>query len=230
MSETPNYPVLPLNFSAMKALLDEGRVLRQKLDQEKSDLALNIEKLKKHINIAAHLRATGRISQELYDKIMTVSSTFDCFNLQPNLKIVVAKKTDPIDQKERAKDLEQEIDKIESKIIALTQERSSLAVEEQKTRSQENSLFTESTILREQCDELLKQRDALEHELEENRDLLEFWQSKNQKSTEVLTSSYNKLKTLQNIKDADAIRLMNEISALYTTLDAASKKLRSHSV
>lgn len=227
MSENQSYQILPLNFSAMKALLDEGRVLRQKLDQEKTKLSQNIDVLKKHTELVSRLRATNRISQELYDKIMSVSSTFDSFNLQPNLKIIRNKKATPVDQKEKNKELEKEIEELESKVVSLTQERSSLAVEEQRLKSQENTIFTESTLLREQCDELLKQRDSVEHEQQEYNDLLDFWKEKNEQSSSVLSNSYNKLKSIQSVQDSDAIRLMNEISSLYTKLDAASKKLRS---
>ncbi|EAX98946.1 hypothetical protein TVAG_321060 [Trichomonas vaginalis G3] len=223
---TLQYPVTQLNYTAMKSLLDEGRSLRKQLDQEKAQLQSNIDRFLSHIQKSEFLQNTGKISPNLFNKVKDFPSFFENFDPSPSIRKSDTLQFDDSDISEQSSQIIKQIDEIESQIVMLGNERSTLAIQEQKASAQQTAVFEESIVLREQCDELLQQRDLLEHEQQEYQDLLEFWRSNNQKLSSVLDDSIYQLKSAQNMKDADSIRLMQELSTIYTQLDAASRKLR----
>lgn len=220
------YPVTGLNYTAMKSLLDEGRSLRKQLNNEKSNLQASIDRFNKHIQTTEYLRNTGKISVELYDKVKDLPKFFEGLNIDPNILKFDNIHINDTDISEQSTILSKQIEEIESKLVDLSQERSTLVIQDQKASAQQTAVFEESIVLREQCDELLQQKDILDHEQQEYQDLYEFWKSNNEKLSSVLDESVYQLKSAQNTKDSDAIRLMQELSTIYTKLDAAQQKLR----
>jgi hypothetical protein len=78
-------PVVALNFCAMKSLLTENRRLRDQLESEKSGLSEDIADLKGHLQMAERLVSSNRISSELYQHFLSISSNLDFSALKPRL-------------------------------------------------------------------------------------------------------------------------------------------------
>jgi hypothetical protein len=84
----------------------------------------------------------------------------------------------------------------------------------------------EITQMRKQYAGLVKQKEESDNENTELEIELEFWKQKNEKASLVLHGSMKELQSLYGVKDSEVIKLMEELSSIYTRLDGAAQRLR----
>lgn len=228
--KSSNLPVIPMNFTAMKALLEENRRLREQLDEEKSKLSTDITSLQNHINQADQLAKSSRIEQELADQFKAVSSCLDSPVIQPNLTFIKAVETPYHDLSEELKTEMARYEDLHAATIEIAEKRTELAVEEQKIHQKNSSSLQNIAEKRRVCDALILEHEKITHEVTELESLLKYWQKRNKSSSEVLKTAMSDLNSLQQAKDAEAIQLLDELQTIYATLDEASRKLKEQAI
>ena len=220
-------PVLGLNFTAMRSLMAENRRLREQLETEKTNLSADISNLRDHIAMAEKLVHANRISTQTYDQFTSITSSLDEIVLKPKLTFRRGNqgqgaKTDLSDE---LREVQSKFDKIRSDTLDLTQRRTDLAVDEQRLSAQRSNFLQEIAAIRRDCDDLIVQKENIEHEIEELEALCEFWSKKNADSETALKSALDELSVLQEAKDAQSVQLLHELENIYETLDEASRAL-----
>jgi chromosome segregation ATPase len=220
-------PVLSLNFSAMKSLLAENHKLRDQLETEKSTLAGDIANLKKHVSMAERLVMASRIPKTLYDQFMSVSSSLDSLVVQPKLTFRRVNVAALRDLSEELTAAQEEFYRVQTQSLEATQKRTDLALEEQKLNGRRSTYLQELAACRRECDELVLQKEKLEHEVAELQALTDFWTERNAKSESALRAAMQEVSALQQQKDAQSVQLLAELQTMYQTLDEASHFLHN---
>lgn len=227
------YPVCNLNETAMKAILAEGAQLRRQKESEKDSLLREIDVLIEHCGLVRELYQTGRIGPDLKDISDNVVTFLEGFvkdlkeGRQPQHRTVNVSKELPIDQVERAKQLYEDVNEIEMRLRELSELQTSLVLEESKISAQHSNCFEEANRLRQECHDLIQQKEAADAEVEELKEELDFWKEANDRTNKMLSESIKELQSLQVSKDAQTIKLMEDLAKIYTTLDGESKRLRA---
>jgi chromosome segregation ATPase len=114
---------------------------------------------------------------------------------------------------------------LQKEVLDLSQERTALALEEQKVNAARSNALQELTAARRTCDELVLAKEKLEREVPELEALAEFWRDRNSKSETALKNAVSQLGSLQQQKDAQSFQLLQELQSMYTTLDEAARFL-----
>jgi DNA repair exonuclease SbcCD ATPase subunit len=221
-------PVLQLNFTAMKSLLTENRKLRECLDAEKTRLSSEIEEAKAHLEIVERLRLSRRIPVDLYQKIMSVSESLKAVVLKPSLTFRKSAGVDSTDLSDDLRSKQAQIESLQSEVLELSQERTRLALEEQRVNTARSNALQDLTSARRTCDELILTKEKLEGEVTELEALSDFWRERNNKSEHILKTALTQLSALQQRKDAQSVQLLEELQSMYATLDQASKFVHRH--
>jgi regulator of replication initiation timing len=147
--------VLPLNFTAMKCLLTENRRLRERLDAEKTKLSSVIDGLTAHLGMTEKLFRFNRIPVELYQRLMSVSGALDGTKLKPSITFRRASAEDVTDLSETVKEKQAQFEQLQKEVLELSQERTMLALEEQKVNAARSNSLQDLTSARRTCDELI---------------------------------------------------------------------------
>jgi chromosome segregation ATPase len=116
-------------------------------------------------------------------------------------------------------------EQLQKEVLDLSQERTALALEEQKVNTSRSNGLQELTACRRTCDELVLVKEKLEREVPELEALAEFWRDRNSKSEAALKNAMNQLENLQQQKDTQSFQLLQELQSMYTTLDEATRFL-----
>jgi DNA repair exonuclease SbcCD ATPase subunit len=203
----------------------ENVKLRDRLESEKLALSSDITALQNHLAMTEKLASTNRLPADLYNAFASVSS-LDPVLLQPRLTLRKPTSTTPVkDSFERLRDMQAEMEEIQSEILDLSQKRTDLAIEEQKLNAKRSSFLQEIALFRSRCDELLLQKEKLEGEVREFAALLEFWRERNGQSELALQAAMEQLGAFQEEKDVKSVQLLEDLQSLYTILDEASEIL-----
>jgi DNA repair exonuclease SbcCD ATPase subunit len=214
--------VVPLNFRAMKSLLTENRRLRDQLESEKSALSSVIADLKAHLQMSEHLVCSNRIPSELHRQFLSISSTLDLSVLKPRLAFRTTASSQPSDLTEQLRAKQSEYDTVQSEVLDLAQQRTALALEEQRLNGTRSSHLQEAAAARRDCDDLVALKEKLEREVADLEALVEFWRERNAKSEVALREAMDELGALRQEKDSQSLQLLQELQAMYATLDDAS--------
>ncbi|KAK8884716.1 hypothetical protein M9Y10_043835 [Tritrichomonas musculus] len=216
-------PILPMNNYALKALFEENRRLREQLDQEKSTLSDDIAHLKNHIVLSDKLAKANRISPELVDLFMTVSSSLDSIELNPNLTFHQTQSKQISDSSIQVKKAQDECEKMDSIYRDTVQKRATLALEEQKLNTKRSNLLQSISAGRQQLDELVSKKEKLEHEIEQLKDLKDFWEKRNDDVKNVLQSAETEISSISNMNETKSIELLSRLKGYYSALEDASR-------
>ena len=221
-------PVLGLNFTAMRSLMAENRRLRENLETEKTNLSSDIADLRNHISMAEKLVHANRISTETYEQFTSITASLNDVVLKPKLTFRKSNQGQSAksDLSDELRQTQAKFDTIRSDTLELAQKRTDLAVEEQRLNARRSNYLQEIAAIRRDCDDLIVQKEKLEHEIEELEALCEFWRGKNANSETALKSALDELSALQEEKDAQSLQLLHELENIYETLDEASRALR----
>ena len=226
MSKTP---VLPLNFTAMRSLMSENRRLREALETEKTRLSTDINNLQNHIGMAEKFVNARRISQDTYQKFTSIAASLNSVVLSPKLTFKEVQASQKTDLSEELREMQDRYEQIRGEALDMAQTRTDLAVEEQRLNAKRSSYLQEIAGLRRDCDDLIVQKEKIEHEVAELEALCEFWENKNANSETTLKSAMEELSVLQQEKDKQSLQLLTELEHIYATLEEAGKGLHSHS-
>jgi chromosome segregation ATPase len=214
--------VVALNFRAMKSLLTENRRLRDQLESEKSALSCGIADLKAHLQMAERLASSNRISSDLHQQFLSVSSSVDLSALKPRLTFRKAAASQQRDLAEQLRSKQSEYDATQSELLDASQERTSLALEEQRLNATRSSHLQEAAAARSECEDLVAEREKLEREVADLEALAGFWRERNAKSERALRDAMGELGALRQQKDSQSLQLLQELESMYATLDEAS--------
>ncbi|OHT10885.1 hypothetical protein TRFO_19678 [Tritrichomonas foetus] len=226
MSKKEKLPILPMNYSAMRALLEENRRLREQLDQEKTTLSNDISSLQKHILLADKLSKANRISSELVEQFMLVSSSLDSLVLKPNITFHKAPSTQLNDLSDPLKQARLEYETLEMACREIAQKRTGLALDEQKLSTKRSTLLQTISASRQELNELMTQKEKLDHEIIELQSLKEFWEQKNDESKSVLHTAETEIGSFTSAQEAENVQKLQELYSIFNVLDDASQILR----
>lgn len=216
-------PILPMNNYALKALFEENRRLREQLDQEKTTLSNDIANLKNHILIADKLSKVNRISPDLVNMFMLVSSSLDSIELNPNLSFHKTPSLQVKDSSIQVKKAQDECEQMDSIYRDAGQKRATLALEEQKLNTKRSNLLQLISAGRLQLDELVSKKEKLEHEIVELQALKDFWEQRNTEIKAVLQSAETEISSISNVHEAESIEKLHELYSIYNVLEDASQ-------
>lgn len=223
--QTKKIPILPMNNYALKALFEENRRLREQLDQEKTRLSDDITQLKDHILLSDKLSKINRISPDLVNIFMSVSTSLDSIELNPNLTFHKTPSMQVKDSSAQVKKAQDECEKMESIYRDAGQKRATLALEEQKLNTKRSNLLQLISAGRQQLDELVSKKEKLEHEIDELKGLKNFWEQRNTEIKTALQSAETEISSISNVHEAESIEKLQELYSIYNVLDDASQIL-----
>jgi chromosome segregation ATPase len=206
----------------------ENTKIRERLEAEKAGLSKDVSTLQEHIAMAEKLVLASRLPAEIYQEFMSVSSSLESLVLQPKLTFRKAAVTSaPKDTSEKLRALQTELEETQSEVLELSQKRTNLAVEEQKLNAKRSTFLQEIALSRNQCDDLLIQKEKLESEVRELEALHEFWRERNSQSESALQAAMDQLSSFQQEKDAKSVHLLEDLENLYVILEEASEILQT---
>ena len=219
-------PVLPMNYSAMRALLEENRRLREQLDQEKTTLSDDISTLQNHISLAEKLSRANRISTDLVSQFMSVSSSLEAIVLNPNMVFHKTPSAQVGDLTTQLKEAQAEYEKLDFICRENGQKRTSLALEEQKLNAKRSNMLQTISAMRQQLNDLVAQKEKIDHEVTELQSLKSFLDQKNDESRSILQTAESELSSLASAKEQENIQKLQELYSIYNVLDDASQILK----
>lgn len=219
-------PIFPMNNYALKALFEENRRLREQLDEEKSNLSNDIDELKKHIQLSDKLARANRISSDLVERFMSISSSLDSLQFNPNLTFHKTPSSKSVDLSDKLKKLQNDCEILESQYREAGQKRANLALEEQKLSTRRSNLLQSISVGRQEYTDLLSQKEKLEHAINDLQDLKNFWEKRNSEVSIALKSAETEISSIANSQDAESIEQLKDLYTIYDTLDVADHILQ----
>jgi chromosome segregation ATPase len=167
----------------------------------------------------------NRISADRYQKLVSVLGSLEGTVLEPLFTFRKANASENIDLSIDVKEKQSRLEDLQKEVLELSQERTILALDEQKVNTARSNALQELTGLRRKCDELVLMKEKLEHEMPELEAVTAFWSDRNTKSETALKTALGRLESLQQEKDAQSFQMLQELHSMYTTLDEASRFL-----
>jgi chromosome segregation ATPase len=172
--------------------------------------------------MAERLVSSNRISSELSQQFLSTSSSLDISALKPRLTFRKAGSSQQKDLTEQLRSKQTEYDTIQSEVLDISQERTALALEEQRLNATRSSHLQEAAAARRECEDLVAMKEKLEREVADLEALAGFWRERNAKSEVALRDAMDKLGALRQEKDSQSLQLLQELESMYATLDEAS--------